>query len=64
MDELERIGAVYLGQLTDADLRALVHADEISEAEAGARIQALRRAPALLLDVLDRRVGLQAHLAD
>ena len=54
MDELERIGAVYLGHLTDADLRALVHADEISEAQADVRIQALRRSPALLLDVLDR----------
>ena len=54
MDELERTGVVYLGHLTDADLRALVHADEISEAEADARIRALRRSPALLLDVLDR----------
>jgi hypothetical protein len=54
MDELERIGAAYLGHLTDADLRALVHADEISGSEADARIQALRRAPELLLEVLDR----------
>lgn len=54
MDELERTGVVYLRHLTDADLRALVHADEISEAEADARIRALRRSPALLLDVLDR----------
>lgn len=54
MDDLERIGAVYLSHLTDADLRALVHADEVSGAEADARIQALRRSPALLLDVLDR----------
>jgi len=54
MDELERIGAVYLGHLTDADLRALVHADEITEPQAGARIRALRRSPALLLEVLDR----------
>src|SRR5215470_17802470 len=54
MDELERVGAVYLAHLTDADLRALVHADEISEAQADVRIQALRRSPALLLEVLDR----------
>ncbi len=54
MDDLERTGAVYLSHLTDADLRALVHADEVSAAEAEARIQALRRSPALLLDVLDR----------
>ncbi|HEY7323275.1 MAG TPA: hypothetical protein VH520_00505 [Streptosporangiaceae bacterium] len=54
MDELERTGVVYLRHLTDADLRALVHADEVSTAEADARIQALRRSPALLLEVLDR----------
>ncbi|MBO0823565.1 MAG: hypothetical protein J2P27_06860 [Actinobacteria bacterium] len=54
MDEVDRIGAEYLSNLTDADLRALVHADEISAAEADARIEALRREPALLLDVVDR----------
>ncbi len=54
MDDLDRVGTAYLSHLTDADLQALVHADEISAAEAGARIGALRRAPALLLDVLDR----------
>lgn len=54
MDDLDRVGTAYLGHLTDADLRALVHADEISAVEADARIRALRRAPALLLDVLDR----------
>jgi len=54
MDDLDRIGTAYLGQLSDADLQALVHADEVSVAEAHARIGALRRAPALLLDVLDR----------
>ncbi len=54
MDDLDRIGTEYLRRLTDADLRALVHADEVSAAEADARIQGLRRAPALLLDVLDR----------
>ena len=54
MDDLDRIGAAYLDRLTEADLRALVHADEVSLAEADARIQALRRAPALLLDALDR----------
>lgn len=45
---------MYLSHLTEADMRALVHADEVSPAEADARIQALRRAPALLLDVVDR----------
>jgi hypothetical protein len=54
MDDLDRVGTAYLSHLTDADLRALVHADEISAAEADVRIGALRRAPALLLDVLDR----------
>jgi hypothetical protein len=54
MDDLDRIGTAYLGHLTDADLQALVHADEVSTSEADARIGALRRAPALLLDVLDR----------
>jgi hypothetical protein len=54
MDDLDRVGTAYLDRLTDADLRALVHADEISVAEADTRIRALRRAPALLLDVLDR----------
>jgi hypothetical protein len=42
-------------------LRALVHADEVSRAEADARIEALRRAPALVLDVLDRP-GVSASL--
>jgi hypothetical protein len=54
MDDLDQAGAAYLSHLTDADLRALVHADEISAAEADVRMSALRRAPALLLDVLDR----------
>jgi hypothetical protein len=54
MDDLDRIGAAYLSHLTEADLLALVHADEVSPATAEARLAALRRAPALLLDVLDR----------
>jgi hypothetical protein len=54
MDDLDRVGTAYLSHLTDGDLRALVHADETSAAEADARIRALRGAPALLLDVLDR----------
>lgn len=54
MENLDRVGAAYLSHLTEADLEALVHADEIPAAEAEARIRALRRAPALLLDVLDR----------
>ncbi len=54
MDDLDRIGAAYLSHLTQADLLALVHADEVPAATAEARLAALRRAPALLLDVLDR----------
>jgi hypothetical protein len=54
MDDRDRIGADYLRHLTEADLRELVHGDEVAPQEAAARIQALRRAPGLLLDVLDR----------
>ncbi len=54
MDDLDRVGTAYLGHLTEGDLQALVHADEVSATEADARIRALRGAPALLLDVLDR----------
>lgn len=53
-DELDRIGARYLDQLTGADLRTLVHADDVPAQEADARVSALRRQPALVLDVLDR----------
>ena len=52
--ELDLAGAAYLARLTDADLRALVHADQVSAAAAAARIGALRQEPALILDVLDR----------
>ena len=52
--ELDRAGLAYLARMTDADLQALVHADQVSAAEAAARIGALRREPALILDVLDR----------
>jgi hypothetical protein len=51
---LDQAGAAYLARLTDADLRALVHADQVSAAESDGRIRALRRQPALILDVLDR----------
>ena len=54
MDDLDLIGAAYLSHLTEADLLALVHADEVPEVTAQARLAALRRAPELLLDVLDR----------
>ena len=54
MDDRDRIGAAYLGHLTDADLRELVHAAEVPPAQAAARIQALRSSPGLVLDVLDR----------
>jgi hypothetical protein len=54
MDDRDRIGAAYLAHLTDADLRELVHAEEVSAAQAEARTQALQRAPGLVVDVLDR----------
>ncbi|HUB42245.1 MAG TPA: hypothetical protein VMA72_25620 [Streptosporangiaceae bacterium] len=54
MADLDEIGARYLAHLTDADLRALVHADEVSATEADARVRALRRVPELIPDVLDR----------
>jgi hypothetical protein len=54
MDDLDLIGGAYLSHLTEADLQALVHADEVPATTAEARLAALRRAPALLLDVLDR----------
>jgi hypothetical protein len=52
--ELDQAGREYLARLSDADLRALVHADAIATHRAAARIEALRRQPALLLDALDR----------
>jgi hypothetical protein len=52
--ELDQAGREYLARLNDADLRALVHADAIAADRATARIEALRRQPALLLDALDR----------
>jgi hypothetical protein len=54
MDDLDRLGAAYLDHLTEADLRVLVHADEVPATEAETRLSALRRQPSLLLDVLDR----------
>ncbi len=54
MDDRDTIGAAYLAHLTEADLRELAHAAEVSPAEGAARVQALRRVPALLLDILDR----------
>ena len=52
--ELEQAGRAYLDRLTEADLRALVHADAVTADRATARIEALRAQPALLLDALDR----------
>lgn len=52
--ELDRIGAVYLDRLSDADLRTLVRADDASTHEATVRVAALHREPALVLDVLNR----------
>jgi hypothetical protein len=54
-DQLDGVGAAYLERLTDADLHALVRADRSAAAsDVRARIAALRREPALVLDVLDR----------
>jgi hypothetical protein len=53
-DDTDRVGTAYLDQLTDADLRALVRAEDVSRSDADARIRALRRSPGLVLDVLDR----------
>jgi hypothetical protein len=52
--ELDVAGRAYLARLSHADLRALVHADAVTADRATARIEALRRQPALLLDALDR----------
>src|SRR5258708_22008397 len=52
--ELDQAGREYLARLSDADLRALVHADAVTAGRATARIEALHQQPALLLDVLDR----------
>jgi len=52
--ELDQAGAAYLKRLTDADLEALVHADQVSADAAAGRIRALRQEPGLILDVLDR----------
>jgi hypothetical protein len=52
--ELDEAGREYLDRLTEADLRALVHADAITADRAAARIEALRLQPALILDALDR----------
>ena len=52
--ELDQAGRAYLARLSDADLRALVHADAVTADRAAARIEALNRQPALLLDALDR----------
>ena len=52
--ELDHAGREYLARLSDADLRALVHADAVTADRATARIEALHRQPALLLDALDR----------
>jgi hypothetical protein len=53
-DDLDRVGAAYLEHLTDADLRALVRAERVSDEDADRRIHALRRAPSLVPEVLDR----------
>jgi len=54
LDEADRLGAAYLEHLTDADLRLLADAEAVPEHAVGRRVDALRREPALVLDVLDR----------
>lgn len=61
--ELDRVGAAYLAHLTDADLRALVHAAEAPAEVTAGRIAALRREPSLLLDLLDRPATTENLLA-
>ena len=52
--ELDEAGRAYLARLSAADLRALVHADAVAPDRATARVEALHKQPALLLDALDR----------
>jgi hypothetical protein len=52
--ERDQAGREYLARLSDADVRALVHADAVTADRAMARMEALHRQPALLLDALDR----------
>jgi hypothetical protein len=54
IDDVDRVGTAYLDHLSDADLRTLVHAEDVAHADADARIRVLRRCPGLVLDVLDR----------
>lgn len=53
-DELDRVGTAYLEHLTDADLRALARAEQVPDDEADRRVRALRHAPALVPEVLER----------
>ena len=52
--ELDQAGREYLTRLSETDVRALVHADAVTADRATARIEALQRQPALVLDALDR----------
>jgi hypothetical protein len=52
--ELDQAGREYLARLSETDVRALVHADAVTADRATARIEALHRQPALVLDALDR----------
>jgi hypothetical protein len=52
--ELDQAGREYLARLSETDVRALVRADAVTTDRATARIEALRRQPALVLDALDR----------
>ncbi|MBV9593824.1 MAG: hypothetical protein JO147_08520 [Actinobacteria bacterium] len=54
VDQRDHVGLKYLGRLSDADLRTLVHAESVSPDQTADRIAVLRRSPGLVLDILDR----------
>ena len=61
-DELDAVGSAYVEALSETDLRTLVGADGVADEERDRRIQALRRQPALVLDVLARPATVNALL--
>jgi hypothetical protein len=61
-DELDAVGSAYVEHLSDTDLRTLVGADGVTVEEQDRRVQALRRQPALVLDVLARPATVDALL--
>ncbi len=61
-DELDAVGSAYVEHLSDTDLRTLVGADGVAAEEQDRRVRALRRQPALVLDVLARPATVNALL--